>query len=275
MITIRRRVLIGLLASLSLATAACSSSSKSSSSASTTASTTAPSATTAAPAVTGHITVFAAASLTGAFTDMGKAFSQAFPQASATFDFDASSALVQQITQGAPADVFASADTTNMDKLTKPALNGSEPVIFATNLLAIIVPKGNPKGITGVSDLSKPGLKVVLCQPQVPCGIYANEILTKADVKVTPVSLEENVKGVVTKVTAGEADAGIVYTTDVIAAGPSAEAVAIPKDLNVVADYPIASVKTSKNMPTDAAFISFVLSAQGQSILAKYGFMKP
>src|SRR5580704_14049845 len=108
MITIRRRVLIGLLASLSLATAACSSSSKSSSSASTTASTTAPSATTAAPALTGHITVFAAASLTGAFTDMGKAFSQAFPQASATFDFDASSALVQQITQGAPADVFAS-----------------------------------------------------------------------------------------------------------------------------------------------------------------------
>ena len=108
-----------------------------------------------------------------------------------------------------------------------------------------------------------------------PCGIYANEILTKANVKVTPVSLEENVKGVVTKVTSGEADAGIVYTTDVIAAGSSAEAVAIPKDQNVVADYPIASVKTSKNMPTDAAFISYVLSAPGQSILAKYGFMKP
>jgi molybdate transport system substrate-binding protein len=225
--------------------------------------------------VTGHITVFAAASLTGAFTEMGKAFSQAFPGASATFDFDASSALVQQITQGAPADVFASADTTNMDKLTTPGLNGSAPVTFATNLLAIIVPKGNPKGITGVSDLSKPDLKVVLCQPQVPCGKYANQILTKANVKVTPVSLEENVKGVVTKVTSGEADAGIVYTTDVIAAGSSAQAVAIPANLNVVANYPIASVKASKNQPTDAAFISFVLSAPGQTILSKYGFMKP
>jgi len=116
---------------------------------------------------------------------------------------------------------------------------------------------------------------VVLCQPQVPCGKYANQILTKANVKVTPVSLEENVKGVVTKVTSGEADAGIVYTTDVIAAGTSAQALAIPPDLNVVADYPIASVKTSKNMPTDAAFISYVLSAPGQSILAKFGFMKP
>jgi molybdate transport system substrate-binding protein len=271
----RRRVLIGLLASLSVAAAACSSSSKSSTSASTSAATTAPPATTAAPAVTGHITVFAAASLTGAFTEIGKAFSQANPGAGATFDFDASSALVQQITQGAPADVFASADTTNMDKLTKPGLNRSAPVTFATNLPAIIVPKGNPKGITGVSDLAKPGLKVVLCQPQVPCGIYANQILTKSNVKVTPVSLEENVKGVVTKVTSGEADAGIVYTTDVIAAGPSAQAVTIPANLNVVADYPIASVKASKNQATGAAFISFVLGAPGQSILAKYGFMKP
>jgi molybdate transport system substrate-binding protein len=271
----RRRVLIGLLASLSLAAAACSSSSKSSTSASTSAATAAPQATTAAPVATGHITVFAAASLTGAFTEIGKAFSQANPGASATFDFDASSALVQQISQGAPADVFASADTTNMDKLTEPGLNGSAPVIFATNLLTIIVPKGNPKGITGVSELSKPGLKVVLCQPQVPCGKYANQILTKANVKVTPVSLEENVKGVVTKVTSGEADAGIVYVTDVTAAGSSAQAVTIPADLNVVADYPIASVKASKNQPTDAAFIAYVLGAPGQSILAKYGFMKP
>jgi molybdate transport system substrate-binding protein len=267
----RRRVLIVLLASLALAAAACSSSSKSS----TAAAPTTPPASPAAPAATGHITVFAAASLTGAFTEIGKAFSQANPRATATFDFDASSALVQQISQGAPADVFASADTTNMNKLTTPGLNGSAPVVFATNLLAIIVPKGNPKGVTGVSDLSKPGLKVVLCQPQVPCGKYANQILTKANVKVTPVSQEENVKGVVTKVTSGEADAGIVYTTDVIAAGPSAQAVAIPANLNVVADYPIASVKGSRNQQTDAAFMSFVLGAQGQSILAKYGFLKP
>jgi molybdate transport system substrate-binding protein len=274
----RRRVLIGLLAVLSLGAAACSSSPKSS----TTATTTAPPATTAAspassaaPTVTGHLTVFAAASLTGAFGEIGKAFSQANPGATVTFSFDASSALAQQISQGAPADVFASADTTNMDKVTKANLNGTPPVIFATNLLAIIVPKGNPKGITGVSDLDKSGIKVVLCAPQVPCGKYANQILAKANVTVTPVSLEENVKGVVTKVTSGEADAGIVYVTDVTAAGPSAQAVTIPADLNVVAQYPIATVKASKNTTADAAFIAYVTGPDGQAILAKYGFMKP
>ena len=277
----RRRMLIGLLAVLSLGAAACGSSSKSSSTATTvapsatTAAAPATTATTATPAVTGHLTVFAAASLTGAFGEIGKAFSQANPGATVTFSFDASSALAQQISQGAPADVFASADTTNMDKVTKGNLNGTAPVIFATNLLAIIVPKGNPKGITGVSDLDKSGTKVVLCAPQVPCGKYANQILAKANVKVTPVSLEENVKGVVTKVTSGEADAGIVYVTDVTAAGPSAQAVAIPADLNVVAQYPIATVKASKNTAADAAFIAYVMGPDGQAILAKYGFMKP
>jgi len=274
----RRRVLIAMLAVLSLGAAACGSSNKSSSTATTAASpatTAAAPATTATPAVTGHLTVFAAASLTGAFGEIGKAFSQANPGATVTFSFDASSALAQQIAQGAPADVFASADTTNMDKVTKANLNGTAPVIFATNLLTIIVPKGNPKGITGVADLDNPGTKVVLCAAQVPCGKYANQILAKANVKVTPVSLEENVKGVVTKVTSGEADAGIVYVTDVTAAGPSAQAVAIPADLNVVAQYPIATVKASKNTAADAAFIAYVMGPEGQAILAKYGFMKP
>jgi molybdate transport system substrate-binding protein len=246
----------------------------------TTAPTTAAATTTAAPTTTvpalkGDITVFAAASLTDSFKEVGSAFTKANPGATATFSFDASSALVQQIIQGAPADVFASADTANMDKLTQPGLNGTPPVVFATNLLAVIVPTGNPKGITGVADLANPDLKVVICAAEVPCGKYANQIFTTAGVTVTPVSLEQNVKGVVTKVTAGEADAGIVYTSDVKAAGDKADAVAIPAGINVVAKYPIASVKTSTKTDVDAAFISFLTGPDGQAIMAKYGFGKP
>src|SRR5262245_32317928 len=159
-----------------------------------------------APGLAGDITVFAAASLTESFTEIGEAFTAANPDATATFSFDASSALVQQITEGAPADVFASADTANMDKLTDTDLNGTEPVVFATNLLTIIVAPDNPLGITGVEDLTNADIKTVVCAPEVPCGNYANQIFESAGVTVTPVSLEQNVRGVVTKVTAGEAD---------------------------------------------------------------------
>jgi molybdate transport system substrate-binding protein len=223
----------------------------------------------------GNITVFAASSLTDVFNEIGAAFTQATPDASATFSFDASSALAQQITQGAPADVFASADTTNMDKLTQAGLNDSAPVVFSTNLLTVIVPKGNPKGITGVADLSAPDLKVVLCAEQVPCGTYAKQVLDAAKVSVTPVSLEQNVKGVVTKVTSGEADAGIVYSTDVTAAGDKADAVAIPADINVIARYPVASVKSSASPQLAAAFITFLTGPASRAILTKYGFGTP
>jgi molybdate transport system substrate-binding protein len=171
--------------------------------------------------------------------------------------------------------MFASADTANMDKITKPGLNSTPPTIFATNLLTIIVPKGNPKGITGVADLANPDLKVVLCADGVPCGTYAKQILTSAGVTVTPVSQEQNVGGVVTKVTSGEADAGIVYVTDVQAVADMADAVAIPADINVIAQYPIAALKTSTVPQVDAAFTSFLLAPAGQAILAKYGFTKP
>src|SRR5262245_28884674 len=223
----------------------------------------------------GNITVFAAASLTESFTAIGEAFTAANPDAKATFSFDASSALVQQIIQGAPADVFASADQANMTKLTDAALNGSDPVVFATNLLTIIVAPGNPLGITGVADLSNPDLNVVVCAPEVPCGNYASQIFTAAGVAVTPVSLEQNVRGVVTKVTAGEADAGIVYVTDVIAAGDAADMVDIPADINVIAEYPIASVAASQNAEVDEAFIEFLTGPEGQAILAEYGFGGP
>jgi molybdate transport system substrate-binding protein len=275
------RLLVVATALVGLVASACGSSSNGSSSATKTATTV---ATTGAPTsgaatsggtVQGDITVFAAASLTSAFNDIGAAFTQANPQAHVRFSFDASSALVQQINQGAPADVFASADQANMDKLTKASNNGSAPVVFASNLLGIIVAPNNPKGIKGVEDLGNASNKVVLCAPEVPCGAYAKQILDSAHVTVKPVSLEQNVKGVVTKVTAGEADAGIVYVTDIAAAGDKASGVDIPKDINVVANYPIASTKTSKNTPVDQAFINFVLSSDGQAILAKYGFLPP
>ena len=228
-----------------------------------------------ASTVVGDITVFAAASLTDAFNEVGVAFTKANPRTKVTFTFDASSALAAQIVQGAPADVFASADTANMDKLTTVGLNGTAPMIFATNSLAIIVPAGNPKGIGGVSDLVKPNLKVVLCAEQVPCGKYSKQILDRAKVTVTPVSAEQNVRGVVTKVTAGEADAGIVYTTDVRAAGAKASSVTIPSELNVVATYPIATTKSSRHADVGGAFIAFLAGVDGRAIMDRLGFGPP
>ena len=231
--------------------------------------------TAAAAGVEGEITVFAAASLTESFTAVGDAFTAANPDAKATFSFDASSALVTQITEGAPADVFASADTANMDKLVTAEMNGSEPVVFATNLLTIIVAADNPLGITGVADLESTDIKTVICAAEVPCGRYAAEIFTNAGVTVTPVSLEQNVRGVVTKVTAGEADAGIVYVTDVTAAGDTAAMVEIPADINVLAEYPVATVSESANTEVGEAFIEFLTGADGQAIMAEYGFGAP
>jgi molybdate transport system substrate-binding protein len=225
--------------------------------------------------IAGDITVFAATSLTESFTEIGDAFAAANPDATATFSFDASSGLVQQIIEGAPADVFASADTANMAKLTDAEQNGTDPVVFATNVLTIIVAPDNPLGISDVEDLTDPDIKVVVCAPEVPCGSYANQIFTAAGVEVTPVSLEQNVRGVATKVTAGEADAGIVYVTDVFAAGDDADMVEIPADINVIAEYPIASVAASEHPEVAQAFIDFVLGEEGQAILAEHGFGPP
>jgi molybdate transport system substrate-binding protein len=236
-----------------------------------------PAATTTAVPVTGDITVLAAASLTDAFKELGTAFQTANPAAKVTFSFAASSALATQVNQGAPADVFASADTANMDKVTAASGAGTyaAPVTFATNKLQIIVGKGNPKAIAGLADLAKPGLIYVTAAAGVPIGTYAQQALDKAKVTVTPKSLEVDVKAIVTKVTLGEADAGIVYATDVKAAGDKAAGVTIPDDQNVTATYPIAVTKASKNAPAATAFVAFVTSSAGQTILAKYGFTKP
>lgn len=162
-----------------------------------------------------------------------------------------------------------------MTKLTDAGGNAGDPAIFAKNSLQIIVEPGNPAGITGVADLANADLLYVTCAPEVPIGKYAAQVLTNAGVTVTPVSLEENVKGIVTKVTLGEADAGIVYKTDVTASGVKAEGVEIPDDINVIATYPLVVTKQAPNGEGAQAFVDFVLSEQGQKILASYGFAAP
>jgi molybdate transport system substrate-binding protein len=224
--------------------------------------------TSASPA---ELKVFAAASLTAAFTEIGERFTAA-GGTKVTFNFAGSQALATQIQQAAPADVFASADTANMDKVAD--LVGT-PQSFAGNQLQIVVEKGNPKGVQGLMDLANPDLKVVLAAPDVPAGRYAAESLAKADVTVEPVSQEDNVKAVVTKVSLGEADAGIVYVTDVTAGGDKVEGVDIAEELNVLATYPIATVKASRAQDQAQAFMDQVLSAEGQQVLKANGFLPP
>ena len=233
------------------------------------------------PSYSGSITVLAAASLTGAFTKIGSDFEKEHPGTSVKFSFAGSSTLVTQIQQGAPADVFASADQPNMQKIVDGALNQGSPETFARNRLEIVVHAGNPKQIAGLSDLSRSGLIVVLCAPAVPCGRYGSQALQMAGVTVKPASLETDVKAVVSKVALGEADAGIVYVTDVKAGGSSVAGVPIPDSQNVIATYPIVTLKDSQNLSLATAFIGYVLEndAQahrgGQLTLRQFGFLGP
>jgi molybdate transport system substrate-binding protein len=219
-----------------------------------------------------EIKVFAAASLTAAFTKLGDDFSAANGGTKVTFNFAGSQALATQIQQAAPADVFASADTANMDKV-KDLVGTPQP--FASNLLAIVVEKGNPKGVRTLGDLASSDLKVVLAAEEVPAGKYAKQVLDQARVPVQPVSQEDNVKAVVTKVSLGEADAGLVYVTDVTAGGDKVEGVDIPQDQNVLATYPIATVKASQAPDQAQAFMDLVLSDEGQQVLERHGFLPP
>jgi molybdate transport system substrate-binding protein len=219
----------------------------------------------------GEIKVFAAASLTAAFTELGQRYTAA-EGTKVTFNFAGSQALATQVRQGAPADVFASADIPNMDKVKDLV---DTPRNFASNRLQIVVEQGNPKDIKSLQDLANPDLKVVLAAPEVPAGKYARQVLDQAGVTVGPVSEEDNVKAVVTKVSLGEADAGIVYVTDVAAGGDKVEGVDIPRDRNVTATYPIATVKATKAPEAAQAFMDLVLSAEGRQVLKEYGFLPP
>jgi molybdate transport system substrate-binding protein len=230
---------------------------------------------TATPGVSGNLSISAAASLQGAFTEMAAAFKIAHPQVSVSINFGASSTLARQIIDGAPVDVFASADQTNMTKVAEAQLLSDIPTIFATNSLEIIVRKGNPLGIDSLADLARLGLIYVTCAPEVPIGRYSAEALRDAGITVKPASFEPDVKGIVTKVSSGEADAGIVYRTDVLAADETAAGVRIPDQFDVRATYPQAVLLRSQNETAANAWMSFVSGAEGQAILRAYGFGQP
>jgi molybdate transport system substrate-binding protein len=224
--------------------------------------------------VTGTINVFAAASLQEAFTGLGKQFEAAHPGTKVVFSFGPSSGLAEQIGQGAPADVFASASGKNMDAVVA-AGQAASPTNFVSNTMEIAVPPKNPAHIATVSDLARKGVKVALCQAEVPCGATALKVFENAKITVTPVTQEVDVKSTLSKVTLGEVDAGVVYVTDVRAAGDSVKGIEIPADVNASTTYPIVALTASKNKVTAQSFVDYVLSADGLAALTAAGFSKP
>jgi molybdate transport system substrate-binding protein len=223
---------------------------------------------------TGTITVSAAASLTETFTQLGKQFEAAHPGDTVKFSFGPSSGLATQITSGAPADVFASAAPANMDTVVS-AGDASGPQNFAKNIMEVATPPNNPANVASVNDLAKKSVKVALCQPQVPCGVVAAEVFKNAGITVKPITLQPDVKSVLTQVETGNVDAGMVYVTDVKAAGAKVKGVRIPAGDNAPTLYPIATISSSKHKSEAQAFMNYVLSPAGQQVLAAAGFEKP
>lgn len=225
-------------------------------------------------ALTGTLTVFAAASLTGTFDALADRFEAEHPGVDVRLNYGGSSDLAVQIVQGAPADVFAAANEATMATVTA-AGDASDPTIFTTNTLELVVPAGNPAGVTGLADLADPDLAVALCDPAVPCGSAAQQLLDAAGVSVDPDTLEDNVKAVLTKVELGEADAGLVYVTDVAAAGDAVTGIVVPEASAVVNAYPIAVLTEAPNPDAAHAWVDLVLSDEGQAALAGAGFVAP
>ncbi|WP_326566553.1 molybdate ABC transporter substrate-binding protein [Amycolatopsis rhabdoformis] len=221
---------------------------------------------------TGTLTVFAAASLTESFNELGKEFEAAHPGVTVKFDYEGSSALVQKLNNGAKADVFASADQANMDKATQGGVIDGQPTVFATNKLAIAVAKGNPKGIKSFADLTKSDLTVVVCAQQVPCGSATKKVETATGVTLKPKSEETDVKQVLAKVQSGDADAGLVYVTDATSAADKVDKVDFPEASGAINNYPIAVVKDAPQLALAKEFTDFVLGPQGKAELTKIGF---
>jgi molybdate transport system substrate-binding protein len=258
-------------------TAACGSSTTGSSETapSSSASSSAPSsAPSSASGVSGTVTVLAASSLTEAFNTLAKQFEAANPGTTVKLSYGASSALALQITQGAPVDVFASASTKNMKQVIDAKLADS-PTNFVKNVMEVAVPPSNPANVTAVADLAKSGVKVALCEAQVPCGSTAEQVFTNAKITVKPVTLEADVKSTLAKVESNEVDAGVVYVTDVRAAGSKVKGIVIPTDVNASTEYPIAALSKAPNAAAAKAFVAYVLSSAGQSVLSGDGFEQP
>jgi molybdate transport system substrate-binding protein len=225
--------------------------------------------------VTGKITVLAAASLTESFNQIGKDFQAANPGATVTFSFAGSSQLAQQITSGAPADVFASASPATMKTVTDAGDNTGTPAVFVKNQLVIAVPKGDPKGIKALADLTKPGLKVALCAKEVPCGAAAHTALDASGVKLTPVTEEQDVKQALAKVKLGEVDAALVYRTDAHSDTADVDGIEFPESAKAINNYPIVALKDAPQADLAKQFVDFVLGAQGKAALTKVGFQMP
>jgi molybdate transport system substrate-binding protein len=221
--------------------------------------------------LSGTVNVFAAASLTGTFTQLGKDFETAHPGVKVVFNFAGSSALAQQINQGAPADVFASAAPKNMDDVT----DKGTATTFVKNKLEIAVPKGNPGKITGLKDFTDKNRKIALCAVEVPCGAAAKKVFDAAQLTAQPDTLEKDVKAALTKVSLGEVDAALVYKTDVLSAKGKVEGIEFPEAAKAINDYPIATLTNAKNADGAKAFVDYVLSADGKSVLTEAGFDAP
>ncbi|HEX6468592.1 MAG TPA: molybdate ABC transporter substrate-binding protein [Streptosporangiaceae bacterium] len=221
------------------------------------------------------VVVFAAASLTGTFTALGTTFQAAHPGVGVKFNFGGSSALAQQITQGAPADVFAAASPTTMKMVTDAHLAAGQPRTFVRNRLEIAVPPDNPGKVTALKDLADSKVKVVLCAPQVPCGAAAQQALGAAGLTVKPVSQEQDVKAALTKVELGEADAALVYRTDVKAAGGKVKGIDFPEAAKAINSYPIAALANAPQPALAGEFVQLVLSDQGRTVLTQAGFEAP
>ncbi|MEU8150057.1 molybdate ABC transporter substrate-binding protein [Nonomuraea sp. NPDC048901] len=221
-----------------------------------------------------EVTVFAAASLTGTFTELGKTFEAAHPGTTVKFNFGSSATLAQQIVQGAPADVFAAASPATMKTVTDASL-ASAPTTFVRNKLEIAVPKDNPAKVDELTDLADSKVKVALCAEQVPCGAAAVKALDAAGLKVKPVTLEQDVKATLTKVELGEVDAALVYKTDVIASAGKVQGLEFPEADKAINDYPIATLAKAPAGDLAKQFVDLVLSPQGRDVLTKAGFEAP
>ncbi|MFH9086314.1 molybdate ABC transporter substrate-binding protein [Streptomyces sp. NPDC017673] len=271
-----RRILqlAGAGAAAVMALSACSSSSDSTDSSKSADSSHSP-GTSTSPKLSGTVTVFAAASLKESFTALGKEFEKQHQGTKVSFNFGGSDTLAANITSGAPADVFAAASPRTMAVVTDAKDTAGTPVTFVRNQLEIATVPGNPHKVSSLKDLTKAGLKVVLCDRTVPCGAAAQKALDASKLKLTPVSYEQDVKGALTKVELKEADAAVVYKTDVRAAGDKVEGVEFPESAGAVNDYPIALLKNAPNAEAAKAFIALVRSAEGQKVLNEAGFLKP
>ncbi|MCD9874708.1 molybdate ABC transporter substrate-binding protein [Streptomyces guryensis] len=266
-----RRILqvTGVSAAALLALSACSSSDDSSTKSDSSASAS------SSPKLSGTVTVFAAASLKESFTTLGKEFEKAHPGTKVTFNFGGSDTLAASITGGAPADVFAAASPKTMKIVTGKGDAVGTPATFVRNQLEIATLPGNPDKVSSLNDLTKSSLKVVLCDKTVPCGAAAQKALTASKLKLTPVSYEQDVKSALNKVVLKEADAAVVYKTDVKAAGSKVQGVEFPESADAINDYPITLLKDAPNADAAKAFIALVQSAEGQQVLTAAGFLKP